>query len=381
MTGAAPAVTADARVVPGRRQARVALFIPALDVGGAERAFVTLANGLSRAGCLVDVVVVRGGGRLHEEIDSRVRVVDLDAKRTAFSLLPLIRYLRRARPEALLSTLADANAVGVLARAVARVPLRVVVREACTPSVHNSTTRGLRLRALAATLTRTYRAADRVVSPSRGVAEDLIAEYGIPREHVAVIANPVDFGRIRTLAGAGEGDREAQPIPMVLGVGRLSAQKDFATLIRAFAHVRRTMAARLVILGEGDERNQLEGLIESERLEEDVRLPGWVENPFSYMREAAVYVLSSRYEGLPNTLLQALAVGTPAVATDCQSGPREILDGGRWGRLVPVADVNAMTAAILDGVGGAIETVPLAILEQRYGIEKIAREYLDVLCA
>ena len=282
----------------------------------------------------------------------------------------------------MLTTLTHVNVVAALARKLARVPVRLVIREAVTSSVHHRHVTDVRSRVVAHLLRRAYRSADQVVSPSQGVTEDLVAEIGIARAHVTTIPNPLDVDRIRALALEPVTNPFAQrdERPIVLGIGRLSAQKDFSTLILAFARTIKTVPAKLLILGDGEERGALEALIRSSGLDQHVAMPGFVENPFAYLKQAAVFVLSSRYEGLPNALLQALAVGAPVVATDCPSGPSEILESGRLGRLVPVGDVEAMAAAIADGVAGRIASVPLATVERKYGTDEIVRGYLEVLC-
>jgi glycosyltransferase involved in cell wall biosynthesis len=193
-----------------------------------------------------------------------------------------------------------------------------------------------------------YPWASSVVAVSRGAADDLARTTGLPRGKVEVVYNPVITPEILALADQAPADpwfAPSQP-PVILGVGRLTRQKDFATLIRAFAAVRRRRPARLVILGEGEDRTALEELAAALGVSDDVALPGFRENAVGYMARAALFVLSSAWEGLPTVLIEALAAGTRVVSTDCPSGPREILDGGRLGALVPVGDAVAMAAAI-----------------------------------
>jgi glycosyltransferase involved in cell wall biosynthesis len=199
-----------------------------------------------------------------------------------------------------------------------------------------------------------YPWADGIVAVSQGVADDLAQQIGIPRERIQVILNPIVTPELQRKAKAPLEHpwfSPGQP-PVVLAVGRLHPQKDYPTLLEAFAQVRQARPARLLILGEGGERSRLEALIHQLGLEEDVSLPGFVENPFAYMSHASVFVLSSRWEGLPTVLIEALYCGAPLVATDCPSGPREILANGQYGRLVPVSDVRALAKAVevtLDG--------------------------------
>ena len=194
-----------------------------------------------------------------------------------------------------------------------------------------------------------YPLAYAVVAVSQGVAEDLICTTRIPESKVRVIYNPVVTPELFV--------RASEPLdhpwfipgepPVVLGVGSLRGAKDFATLIRAFALLRKEYPARLIILGEGQERPQLEALVRELGIEEDVILPGFDENPYNYMKQARVFVLSSQREGLPTVLIEAMALGTPVVSTDCPNGPREILEGGKWGTLVPRGNPEELAKAIL----------------------------------
>ena len=165
---------------------------------------------------------------------------------------------------------------------------------------------------------------------------------------------------------------------MVLAAGRLVALKGFDTLLRAFARVRQQMPARLVILGEGSERSNLERLAAELGVAADVDMPGFDPNPFRYMKRAGVFVLSSRYEGLPNVLIQAMACGCPVVSTDCPNGPAEILDGGRYGPLVPVDDVEALAYAMAQALAGKVAPAPTEWLEQ-FRVEVVAEQYLRVM--
>ncbi len=165
--------------------------------------------------------------------------------------------------------------------------------------------------------------------------------------------------------------------PVVLGVGQLKPQKDFATLIRAFAHVRAERRARLVILGEGSERIALESMVRKLGISDCVSMPGYQRNPYKFMRRASVFVLSSIYEGCPLALAEALAVGTPIVATDCEAGPAEILDHGRFGKLVPVGDAEALASAIMETLAVPSDCEPLRVRARDFSIETILPQYIQ----
>lgn len=315
---------------------------------------LTLARELATRGFSVDLVVARAVGGYMSEVPPSVRLVDLGARRTVFSTGRLIRYLRRERPRVLLSALDHANMVGVLAARLARSGTRVIVAAHNTPSQGTRAIPAGRRHMELALLGLSHRFADGVVAVSHGVADDLARTMRLPRHRIEVIPNPVVTPELRREATDPVEHpwfRAGQP-PVILGVGRLSPEKGFSSLIRAFALVRRNHSSRLVILGEGSERAGLDRLARELGIRGEVDLPGFVARPYPYMARAAVVVLSSLTEGLPTVLIESLALGTPVVSTDCESGPREILQGGSVGRLVPVGDVHAMAREITSVLSG-----------------------------
>jgi len=334
-----------------RRETDVALFLPALSGGGAERVILNLSAALADRGYAVDLVIAVRTGEYLANVPETVRLVSLDVRRTLQGFLPLVRYLRREQPRVLMSALDNANIVGVAATRAARVTgakTRVIVSARNTLSLDSQTMpasrRAITLRALGVC----HKLADDVATVSNGAADDLARTLGIEREKIHVIYNPVVTPSLLSAGAASLSHPWLEPgaPPVVLGVGRLSRQKDFATLVRAFAQVRRTRAARLMILGQGEERDRLEALARELGVADDVALPGFVPNPYAYMSRVAVVVLSSQWEGLPAVLIESLALGTPVVSTDCESGPREILRAGADGPLVPVGDAPRMAEAI-----------------------------------
>ncbi len=358
----------------------VSLFLPSLRGGGAERVMLLLAHGFARRGVAVDLVLAKAEGAYLKQVPSEVRVVDLNASRVLWSLPRLIRYLKRVRPPALLSALDHANIIAILARRIARTPTRVIVSVHNTMSIATRTSSTPRAHLIPFLARRLFPSADRVVAVSQGVADDAMQLYRLPRDKVQVIYNPVVTPELLDLANQTLDHpwlAEGQP-PVLLGVGRLTAQKDFPTLIHAVARVRQQRKARLLILGEGEDRPALESLIRQLGLEQDAALPGFVENPFAYMKRAAVFVLSSRWEGLPTALIEAMACGTPVVSTDCPSGPREILEDGKWGKLVPVGDPEKLAEAILETLDNPPAYNP-AVRATDFSLEKAVEAYLNVL--
>jgi glycosyltransferase involved in cell wall biosynthesis len=327
---------------------RLALFLPSLRGGGAERVLVTLANALADRGYVVDLVLVSAEGPFLDEVSDAVRLVDLGCSRVRNSLPRLISYLRRDRPRVLLSAMGHANAIAILARILSFIPTRVIVSERNHSSVAIAESDTGLSRFLERRIRRSYRFANGIIAVSSGVADDLAKQTGLPRERIHVVYNPVSAPKMQMFSDEGKDSRLARngPGPLIVAMGRLVKQKGFSILLRAFALLRTEQVARLVILGEGELRRSLEEEVQQLGLGCDVVLPGFVSDPFPLLRGADLFVLSSLWEGLPNGLIQAMACGTPVVATDCPSGPAEILGNGRWGRLVPVGDANALAVAM-----------------------------------
>ena len=352
-------------------RSHVALYMQSFAGGGAERVMVNLAEGLAARGLRVDLVVARAEGPYRHLVTPGVRLVDLRCRRSLTSLPGLIRYLRRERPDALLAAMGVSNLVALWARPLARFRGRVVISVHINLSAHYRGAVGLTDRVLPLLFRRFYPEADAIVAVSHEAAADLKQAFGLPPDRVRMIYNPVVspalFGSAREPVGH-PWFAPGEP-PVVLSVGRLCPQKDFPTLIRAFALVRARVSARLVILGEGPDRAPLEAMVVDLGLTDCVALPGFAANPYAYMARAATYALSSRWEGLPTVLIEAMACGAPIVSTDCPSGPREILRDGLYGRLTPVGDPAALAQALEASLLGAREHVPeegWAVFESAY---------------
>lgn len=326
----------------------VALYMQSFAGGGAERVMVNLASGLAARGLRVDLIVAHADGPYASLLMPGVRVVDLKCRRSLTSLPLLARYLRQEKPDALLSAMGPSNLLALAARALARFPGRVVISVHVNLSAHYLTAAGLKGKLFPFLFRRFYPEADTVIAVSQEAASDLTNSFGLPPERVQMIYNPVVTPSLFAQAQQPVAHKWFQPgqPPVALAVGRLCEQKDYLTLLRAFAKLQTRTPARLVILGEGPDRPQLEAAVTEMGLQDVVDLPGFDANPYAFMAQCAVYVLSSRWEGLPTVLIEALACGAPVVSTDCPSGPREILQDGRYGSLVPVGDADALTEAM-----------------------------------
>ncbi|MGQ4648014.1 glycosyltransferase [Lyngbya aestuarii] len=348
--------------------------------GGAEIVMLNLARGFAEQGLKVDLVLVKAEGAYLSQIPAKVRVIKLESPRLLKSIPDLADYLKKEQPAVLISALEDTNMVALWARQLAGVSTKVMV------TVHNNLSREaqnatqLKRKFTPQFVKWFYPWADWVVAVSQGVADNLI-DIGLPSEKIKVIYNPIVTPELN------EKLRESldhpwflpdQP-PVILGVGRLEKQKNFATLLRAFAKVRQHYPVRLMILGEGSERYHLESLVQKLEIAEDVVFPGFVGNPYAYMKQAALLVLSSSWEGFGNVLVEAMAAGTPVVSTDCESGPAEILANGQYGRLVAVGDSEDMAKAIATTLEDSQNEELLKQRANEFSLKKALIQYKELL--
>lgn len=367
------------RIVPGPGIGRICVLLHDLRGGGAERIMLRLVTEFIAAGRAVDLVLVKRRGEYLNLIPAEARVVDLGKDHVLNAVPAIARYLRRERPAVVLTALTHMNIAAVIARALSRTRVRLVLSERNQISMKANRALGLRSRLTYMLVRLLYPMADAVTAVSTGVSEDLERFAGLKKGSVRTIFNPVTNEEMLRRAAQPVTDPWFQPgqPPVVLGVGRLTHQKGFDVLLRAFKRVRAEFPARLVIAGEGAERGKLEALCRELGLEEDARLIGFVPNPYSLMSRSGVFVLSSRFEGLPGVLLEAMYCGAPVVSADCPSGAGEILDGGRYGKLVPVEDAEAMAKAILE----VLREKPPAEVERarQYNVDDAVAAYLELL--
>ncbi len=361
--------------------ADIAIFLPSLGSGGAEKMMVNLAHGLLARGYTAEMVLVRKEGGFLSALSPEVRIIDLKASRALAALPALVGYLRRNQPKVILSNLPHLNMLAVMARALSGRRTRLVLVE--HNDLQHASAHGVRRweRFFPRAVGLFHPHADAVVAVSQGVADGLVQLAGLPRELVRVIYNPIVTSDIDSLA--------AEPLehpwfvkdqpPVILAVGRLTLQKDYPTLLRSFADIRARRPVRLVILGEGTLRDELHALAHSLGIAPDVDFAGFDPNPFRYMARCAVFALSSAWEGFGNVLVEALACGAQVVATDCPSGPAEILAGGQYGWLVPVGGPAGLASAIESAMQNPL---PVDALKQRasdFHVDQITGQYLQVL--
>lgn len=365
----------------------IAFLLPDLEWSGLGRVAVNLAKEISSRGISVDLVVGSATGVFLKEIPPQIRIVDFERQiqprlQSALKiLLPLRRYLQIEKPTALVCYLYTCNVVTLMAKMLVRSKVKLVlVEQIILYEKQEKKQQKLQERFLPILMRWLYPSADKVVACSQGLARDLEIYLGFNHGKIDVIYNPVIDDKLAEKANLfvehpwfNKGE-----IPVVLGAGRLVRQKDFATLIRAFALVKKEQKVRLVILGEGQLKNQLLTLVGQLNLENDVAILDFVENPYAYMAKSAVFVLSSGWEGFGNVVAEALAAGAPVVSTNCPSGPAEILDNGKYGELVAVGNSQGMAEAILRVLSGKVRSVDSAWLEQ-FTLKYSAQKYLELI--
>lgn len=376
-----------------------------------------LARNFSEQGRKVDLLLFRLEGAYMNDVPECVQVVELKAESSLSGrlltaqadlsgigallkpvLLPLKadssirhinalkRYMEAQRPDVILSALTYTNLTALWAKLLSRAKVPVIVSEriALSVPIHRKTDKrqhSWRWRHILPMVKRTYQFADGIVAVSDSVANDLNANVHIERDSITTIYNPVVDNRLSELAARPLNHpwfESGQP-PVILGVGRLIPQKDFQTLLQAFALLREKKDIRLVILGEGRQRTELTALARKLGIANDVDMLGFVDNPYQYMSRASVFALTSQYEGLPGALIQALACGCPVVSTDCPGGSAEILEHGEFGRLVPIKDPGALAAALYAALESVNDEARLKQRAAAFSVRNASRRYLEFM--
>lgn len=397
------------------RAQHIAILLPSLAGGGAERSMLHLARSFTEQGRDVDLLLFRPEGAYMNSVPESVRVVELEAGTSLGGrllaaradpagigallkpvLLPfkadadirhinaLKHYLETQQPDFILSALTYTNLTALWAKQLSSVKIPVIVSERIALSVHRQSERRQhrwRWRFILPMLGRTYQYADGIVAVSDSVANDLAENGHIDRNTITTIYNPVVDSTLPKLAAQPLDHPWFNPdqVPVILGVGRLTPQKDFRTLVRAFALLRGERDIRLVILGEGRQRAELAALAQELGVAADLDMPGFVDNPYQYMARASVFALTSLYEGLPGVLIQALACGCPVVSTDCPGGSAEILENGKYGRLVPVQHDRELANAIRSTLDFSPDHEQLKARAALFSTDNAARQYLDLM--
>lgn len=379
---------------------RIAFLVHNLEGGGIQRVVINLLNALAkREDVLLDLVVCSAKVKKFDDLISEtVRLIDLDTEiefrtKSLIRIIPAIsNYLKQEKPDILLSHLPYINGLTWLGKIISGFKdVKLIFVEHCLlahnvfeqeSSSSKSKNKWQILPNLLPRLIRwIYPQVNTLVTVSQGMAGYLERELKMKQNSVKVIYNPVIDESLfsQSKLPLDHPWFESDDPPVILAVGRLSAQKDYPTLLRAFASLRANRQVRLIILGDGSLRHQLEALINELGIETDVLLPGFVQTPYAYMSRSAVLVLSSVWEGLPTVLIEALACGCQVVSTQCPHGPDEILQSGEYGWLVPMGDIPALTDSIKQALDSPIDPDILRRRAQDFTIDRAVAEYLALM--
>jgi glycosyltransferase involved in cell wall biosynthesis len=371
----------------GARQPQLSIFIPSFGEGGVDRMLVNIATGIAQRGVAVDFIVTTDHAPYLADLGGGVRILRFEACDDDNLARELACYLDSERPEFLMTGKGRDDRIALAARdRLASIQTRYVLRVG-TAVASRARSRLLfrwQQRKYGRKLLATCSRYDVLLANAEAVATEICQATGLSRERIAVVPNPTVTERLYHLASAPPEHPwlTDDDVPVIMGIGGLRRQKDFGTLIRAFASLHQRRPCRLIILGSGRQLARLQRLAQRLGVAEDVDLPGFTANPYAYLSRASLFVLSSLWEGLPNVLIEALALGTPVVATDCPGGAHEILEGGRYGPLVKPGDYGAMSAAMGAVLKERPDSTALKSAAARYTVDAATDAYLAVLrCA
>jgi len=356
----------------------IAFVLPDLRAGGAERVAITLMHSFRAAGHRVEFVLMEKKGELLGEIPADVKIIDLGALRTRGAIRPLAHYFREGRPDAAHISLWPLTVAAIIAHQLARSDSRLVVSDHAALS-RQFAGRPFTLAAVSLTTRLFYLRADARVMVANAAADDLARLAGLPRSSLEVIYNPVErpvgsavpSPEIEAMWGEADG--------RIITVGSLKQQKNHALLIRSFARLRGRRAAKLMILGSGPLEAELKRQAATMGLADNVIFPGFAADPWPYYASADLFVLSSDYEGYPLVMIEAMRCGLPIVSTDCESGPREILDSGKFGRLVSTGDEVAFAEAMAEELARPHSPDSMRQRAEELSGAGTAQRYLDLL--
>ncbi|MGD6831744.1 glycosyltransferase [Sutcliffiella halmapala] len=331
----------------------IAFFIPVLTMGGAEKVIISLANGFAAKGYKVDLVLVNKKGSLISTVSSKVHIVDLAAPKTFLSIWKLREYLIHSKPHVFLSALDNANIVASLAVRLSREEICHIISFHTNLKLSLVKPRSFIHGFYPLIMRRLFPRAKGFVAVSQCVAKETGEFLKLPSDIIEVIYNPVidETLKRKAMEPITHPWLENKEYNTIVAVGRFFEAKDYPTLLYAFTKVQSVLPkTRLIILGDGKStiKEEMISIIQQEKLEKVVDIRGYEQNPYPYIKKATLFVLTSKWEGFGNVLVEALHLGVPAISTNCKCGPEEILKGGELGRLVAVGDINALASAIID---------------------------------
>ena len=357
---------------------KIAIFPPSLQSGGIRQVALNLGDGFSEAGYEVDMLLLNRNEK--NQLSHHINPIILGAKRTMFSPRSLIKYFRQNRPDYIIALTEPCNFAAITACMLSKYPVPIIATVHNTLSLYISGSTNNREKLYGLLARWFYVRADYVVAVSYGVEQDLIKNFNVDPNYVKTIYSPIQIDTIIEKSNEALTSElmDHKQVPIILTVGRLEPQKDFETLIRAFAHVLESRQCKLWIVGDGSQKNQLIQLGKDLNIINDIVFIGLDSNPLKYMKQADVFVLSSIYEGFGIVLVEALACGCNIVSTNCPSGPAEILDNGLYGQLVSMKDPQSMANAILATLENPINSNVLLERSRKFSVSRSIQQYIDL---
>lgn len=358
----------------------IAFVLPTLEIGGAEKMTLNLIQGLLNFGYKIELILIDAKGPLLKNVPKGCNIINFKLKHTSFSLFKLIKYLRNETPMVLISSLTHLNIITIISMLISRVKTKLIIMEQANLS---SATKNNNLKVKIASILAhfLYKRADFIIAVSKGVKQDLLKKIPGIENKIRVIYNPVLNKDIFLMSYESVYHKWflEKNMPIILSVGRLSKEKNYSTLLQAFKLVKNVVRCKLVIIGDGPEKENLENLAKNLQINEDLWMPGFDVNPYKYMSKSDIFVLTSIYEGLPNVLIEALALGLPLVSTDCESGPREIIKNNINGLLVKVGDYESLSQAIIYILKNRNKFITNKNELEKFKIENIVYEYKNLI--
>ncbi len=364
------------------KSADLAVFVAELAHGGVGKMRVHLINEFARRGLRVDLLLARTDSPYLDKVNPQIQVIETGTSHALFGVPRLAWYLATRKPRVMLTQRVRVNVLALRAKKLVRSDTAIFVTANTNITRQLKSATPQKRAKQYALLRRYYPQNSGIIAVSRGVGDDLAQILNWPPKRIKTAPNPVITHELYQLAEEPAEHpwfSDGGP-PVILGIGRLEPQKDFSTLLHAFALLHRQRPCRLLILGEGKLRPQLTDLAEHLGIATDLQMPGFATNPYPSMARANLFVLSSLWEGSPNGLTEALALGTPLVATDCPNGPSEILELGKYGPLVPMGDAKALANAMQATLDSPPDrTLLREAAQRRYTVEQSANAYLEAM--
>jgi len=361
---------------------KIAFFIPSLNFGGIEANTIRLATAFSKVGYDVDLIVGRAEGDYVDRVPSEINIVDFNRNKVYLTIPQLIRYMKISSPNVIISGGEAPNITLIIAKILTlgtKTKIIVSIRTHLSTELKNSKNINKKIMKYLGKIL--YHFADKVVAVSKGVAEDASKIFGLKKESIEVIYNPIvdESINLNMNKPVPHPWLTDEKVPVLLGVGRLVPQKNFSLLIKAFSIVRESESVKLIIIGEGPLRKDLEQEIIDLGLRGSIDLVGYQSNPYIYMKWSDVFILSSDWEGFGNVIVEAMACGLKIVSTDCNSGPSEILDNGKYGALVDTNNPKFLADAIITELKSKVDPQVNILRSKSFSVGNAMRQYKKLI--